>query len=152
MKSAHRSITVKTVLCVTIPLTLLFIFINSALPPALSSAESEAAGGFLTLIFPEGTLFHTLIVGNIRKIAHFAEFFVLGIQIALWVCLFTSRYKLTLPLSLFAVSGVAALDEVIQIFSGRGPSVFDVMLDVFGASVALGLVYSVYFVIKLEKR
>lgn len=153
MNREKRLSTAKIILVTLILATLAFILINSMLPPEISSAESNSAGGFFALIFPEGTFLHTLIVPNIRKIAHFAEFFALGTEIALYVCFYTRRYSVFVPASFFALQTVALLDETVQIFSGRGPSVSDVWLDTLGGVCAYLLVYTPYFLIsKINNR
>ena len=70
----------------------------------------------------------------VRKLAHFCEFFVYGIELQLFFALSKSRknaFLLALSHGLFT----ALVDETIQIFSGRGPMIQDVWLDFSGMAV-----------------
>lgn len=122
----------KIVLLVLMAATLGFIFVNSCLPSDVSSAESDAVGGFIASIFPEDTWMYEFLSNNIRKLAHFSEFGAFGAEIAIYVFLFFEDTRravlLSLPIPFFA----GFFDETIQIFSGRGPMISDVWIDVFG--------------------
>lgn len=118
-------------LLLLILLTVVFIFARSAKTGEESTAESDAVEGILTVILPSGSTFTDFVLTNLRKIAHFTEFGLLGILTALFTA--------TLPLSprRFAREGifgffVAFSDETVQIFSSRGPAIADVWLDVGG--------------------
>ena len=143
----ERNRVVKIVLCVLIAATLAFIFVNSCLPREVSSAESEAVGGFISLIFPEGTLMNDLLAGNVRKIAHFSEFGALGAELVLYILLFSNDVKRALILHLTAPFVIGLVDETIQIFSDRGPQISDVWIDAAGcfcfALLTLGIYYAV---------
>lgn len=122
----------KYILICTISLTLAFIYIQSMLPREVSGEESGAVAGFLAGILPEGAWLTEFLVKNIRKIAHFVEYAALGTEIALYVNLYMQKRRdnllVALPFGLLA----GFLDETVQIFSGRGPSVTDVWLDFSG--------------------
>ncbi len=127
---------------------LLFIFINSALPKAVSSEESSAVASFLAGIFPPSTAFGAFVAEYIRKIAHFLEYGALGVEMAVYAFFFSSK-----PLKctrLFAISEffVAFLDESIQILSSRGPAIADVWIDVFGFFTFYSLVILLSIIIK----
>lgn len=118
-------------LLLLILLTVAFIFSRSVRTRTESTAESDAVEGFLSTILPSDSTLTEFILTNLRKIAHFTEFGLLGILTALFTA--------TLPLSprRFAWEGVfgffvAFLDETIQIFSSRGPAIADVWIDVGG--------------------
>jgi VanZ family protein len=75
----------------------------------------------------------------IRKLAHFGEYLLMGLFAggAVSQLGFKSRHAL----SALALTLVAALvDETIQVFSGRGPSVLDVWIDAAGAAIGLVIV------------
>ncbi len=75
----------------------------------------------------------------LRKIAHFSEFAVLG---GVFAMLFLGKKAY---LKAFLLSAVcAAFDETIQMFSGRGNSVFDVLLDSFGAACGVLVVFIIF--------
>lgn len=92
---------------------------------------------------------------TVRKLAHFAEFAVLGVlaTATLWQFGF-SHYLLLSP----AVCAFAATtDECIQLFvPGRGPAVLDVLLDIsggiFGALCAWLLLRFILYIINKKKK
>ncbi len=104
-------------------------------------ASAEQSGGIVETLrglIPFLSEFeHEEIDVVIRKTAHFVEFASLGFLSALFTYfLFDSdhryfRYRcvITAMLCLF----VASTDEMIQLFSGRGDQVKDVILDFSGA-------------------
>ena len=137
----------KYLLPALILLNLLFIYTQSALPPETSGAESDAVGEIVGEIIPPETKPGAFIQINLRKIAHFVEFFSLGILSALYVALELKRKSfvaLSYPASLLA----AFFDESIQMLSGRGPSIFDVWLDFAGFFISASLTYLVFFTAK----
>ncbi len=71
----------------------------------------------------------------VRKAAHFCEFAALGTMFLLWIK--EHAVQMELRLSLCALVGVSVplIDETIQIFSGRGPALSDVWLDISGYTV-----------------
>lgn len=131
---------INIILLVLIFSTVLFIFSRSMLSREASSEESRTVGGLIAVIFPRGTILGDFVQDNIRKIAHFAEFFVLGIELSVYAYLCMKRKPYVLFAYLFAFM-VAFFDETIQIFSGRGPSILDVWIDFLGAFFAFTLIY-----------
>ena len=129
-------------------LTLCLIWAHSAMGKESSSAESawvyQHVKWFLGLFFgPERVTEHF-----IRKLAHVTEYFVLGVDMLL---LNWERVETQIGAAfdvLLRCSFCALIDETIQIFSGRGPSIRDVWLDTFGA--AAGII-TTRFVITLWK-
>lgn len=132
--------TAKITLIILIVLTLLFIFSQSMLSKEESSKESNAVGGIIAEILPPGTPVGDYVQSNLRKIAHFAEFFLLGSEVAVFVYFFVKRKPYTLFAYLFALV-VALLDETVQIFSERGPAISDVWIDFFGFATAFTLLF-----------
>ncbi|MBO5316012.1 MAG: VanZ family protein [Clostridia bacterium] len=134
------------ILLLTSAVTILSFFIQSALPPAISSAESDTVSGFLGILIPEDTVIGGFIHSNIRKIGHFCEYGLLGIQLALLTALSLTERKerLAFIFHIFALI-VALIDETVQIFSGRGPSVSDVWLDFLGFTVLFAFTYGIIF-------
>lgn len=113
---------VPTVLLVTT----LVIWGNSMMPP---SQSSQMSGG-LTLWLQE-VLHLPLSEHLIRKAGHFCEYALLGAEYAL--CLGKERrsgQRIFNCLALGLMTAVA--DESIQILSGRGPMVADILLDFSG--------------------
>lgn len=128
-KGSHRPLTVLIIL------TLALIWGHSLLGREASSEESgfvmELVEPVLEIIVGEGNVTEFLV----RKLAHFTEFFVLGLEMLTFFAyrkpLFPQAFLLALTHGFFA----AFLDETIQIFSGRGPMIQDVWLDVSGFAV-----------------
>lgn len=135
IKTRKRMIWCVTLIC----LNILFIWGNSLLVREISSAISKIVGTILSWFFPgpedlvEGTG-----QGVLRKIAHFTEFFTLGMLLA-W--LWGMRQK-TYWLPALIGLAVACIDETIQIFvPGRGPGVRDVLIDFAGVALGIGVLY-----------
>ena len=123
---------IKTILIAGIFATLAFIFTQSALPPEISSAESDASAEIIAEILPTDTALGGFVFDNIRKIAHFVEFGILGLELAIFVLLFSENKKKAVPKTLIFAFFTAFMDETIQIFSGRVAAVGDVWLDMAG--------------------
>ena len=138
-------------------LTVGFIFTQSLLSRETSGEESAAVSGWLSNIFPTSTALGAFIFDNIRKIAHFIEFGILGTEFSLYALLYSKEKIKGLLCVLPASFCVAFLDETLQIFSGRGPSIADVWLDFFGALTFSAICFTFYFLalkltLKLSKK
>ncbi len=132
--------------------TIWFIFSNSLEIGAVSSAHSEEArriiNGVLTKMGFEG-----LTSYQIRKLAHFAEFAVLGFWFMCCLRVYTRHYVRHISWPLLLGLGIANVDETIQIYvSGRSSSVMDVWIDfggvcvgVAGAFLLIAFVGSVFY-------
>ena len=106
-----------------------FILTRSMKTAAESSVESLQVLQRLQRLFPHLTV-HTL-----RKLAHFSEFFLLGLPAALLYGLW-KRPSVLWPMLGCAL--IAAADETIQLFfDGRSGEVRDVALDCLGAACAV---------------
>jgi len=122
-----------TILSIIILATLAFIWIHSCMDREDSSMES---GFVYDLLCPFFELF--MGKGNVtehfmRKLAHFTEFFGLGLELMLFMRLEFLKVKPVLPVNAWVFGTFCALiDETIQLFSGRGPAVQDVWLDSAG--------------------
>ena len=142
----------KKILVLLMLATVAFIFIQSSMSPEKSAEQSDKVGEIVEEIIPPDTTAGEFVKLNLRKIAHFVEFALLGLEISAYVCLFARRKNVILasyPLALF----IAFFDETIQIFSGRGSSVKDVWLDFLGFSTASAIVYiAVFSVLFVSKR
>ena len=135
----------RKILIVIILLTLLFIWGNSLFDREQSARESNFA---LELLTPVLEIF--LGKGNVtehfvRKLAHFSEFFALGVELLWFFSLNTSgKEQTSFGIILLALSHSilsALTDETIQIFSGRGPAIPDVWLDTAGAAFGIIAAY-----------
>ena len=123
-------------------LNILFIWGNSLLPGEISGAISRFVKDVLAkLLFflPQGSepeAGH----GLLRKLAHFTEFACLGVLLS-WLL---AMVKKPVFLAFFCGTAVAALDETIQRFvPGRGPSVWDVLIDASGVLLGVMILYIV---------
>ena len=106
-----------------------FILTRSMKPASLSSEESTWALHLVQEVLPRATDHF------VRKLAHFTEFFVLGLLLG-GCCGLLWRPVLRLPL--LGCVGIAALDELVQRFyEGRSGELRDVLLDSLGALCAL---------------
>ena len=112
--------------------TVAFIFYNSSLPPEKSSEQSSVVGDIIAGIIPPETEAGGFIQKYLRKIAHFTEYGLLGVELTLLVLIYSKRRVRHFLLSLTAAVFVALTDETVQMFSKRGPSVYDVWIDVGG--------------------
>lgn len=137
----------RRILLVLLILTLAFIWGHSLVPKSISADES---GRTLKLLYPLLSLFlDTKDITNhfVRKMAHFTEYAVLGIELRTLIGIYRRNGKTVLfnkemvfvPTVLYAFF-TAFIDETIQIFSGRGPQIADVWLDVFGSFCCAGIV------------
>lgn len=135
---------INVALLLLIALTLIFIYAQSMKPEEVSKADSDKVSEIVGEIIPPTTKPGAYLQNNIRKVAHFTEFFLLGTEIGIYIVLFMRKYKtvlLSYPLGLI----LAFFDESIQILSDRGPMISDVWVDLFGFSTAITLVYAVLF-------
>jgi hypothetical protein len=129
---------------VLIALTVLGIWGQSLLGQELSAAQSESVQGLLGRLFGEW-IYDTFWYQYIRKVAHFAEYALLGIE---WMGYRLSmREKKRPSWWLLCAFGpmVAVCDELLQFVSARAPRATDVLLDVAGyacgAAVIFGLAW-----------
>ena len=124
--------------------TLCFIWSNSMVGKEGSASLSRTVTAWLNGIgIPVTEHF-------VRKSAHFCEFGLLGCELILLFRLRSGVRFQDLCNAAFAALLSAVTDETIQIFSGRGSQVQDVVLDYSGALTGILLVS---FIIQLiEKR
>lgn len=127
------------IVCILTALTVIFIFSRSIPDKVDSDKESSRVVALFELVFGEGNVNGKLV----RKLAHFTEFATLGAELSvlLWVM---RKKSLQAYLNVtFAAATVALCDETIQIFSGRGPQVQDVWLDISGAVFGIALLLGI---------
>ena len=114
-----------------------FIWGNSMLPAETSAAMSSAVKRLLMFWLPDGEAPVMQGTGLLRKIAHVLEFASLGV---LW-CWYLLMGKRRPALAYLPGLCTACIDETIQCFApGRGPRVTDVMIDLGGFSLGLGII------------
>ena len=130
---------VRIILLIAIICATVFIWSNSLMSKAGSAEQSDKVAGWIERLLTNDGMYDLTATGAwilkyLRKIAHFLEF--MGLSMLL------SAYKLTFPRkekiwALLYAPAVAIVDEIIQIFSGRGPAVSDVLLDCCGAATGM---------------
>lgn len=112
-----------------------FIFYNSSMPGVESHKASQLIGAILTgmgkwfgIDVPQQNLDY-----NIRKLAHFCEFAMLGILLCNVYAAFGVSHRTATGYILFLGLAVAVTDEYIQFYTpGRSCLITDVVLDFFG--------------------
>ena len=136
--------------------TVLFILVNSMLPPEKSSEQSDTVKDIIVEILPDDSKAESFVEEYIRKIAHFTEYGLLGVELALYLMLFTKRRPKTLALFALTPFFVGFTDETIQRFSERGPSIDDVWTDVGGFIlfylIALAALFAIFFTVSRVKK
>ncbi len=135
---------------VLIALTLVFIWRNSAMSVTASSNLSNKVAAIVKDILPSGAA-EDFVVKYIRKIAHFTEYGLLGIEVTVYLVLSDIKPAF-MPLSILFSFIVGLFDECIQIFTGRGNSMKDVALDVAGYTFYAALTYAFFLVLILVSK
>ena len=135
-------------LSLLIVLTLAFIFGNS-LDDRQESAEKSAR--FERIVEPvlralPYDRLHTreALATVTRKLAHYAEFFLLGAQIMALAILTRQVPPVRKRFILLFCLVIACADELLQFVSLRAPRVQDALLDTFGALCGILFVHGVY--------
>ena len=125
--------------------TLCFIWSNSLVGKEGSASLSRTVTAWLNGIgIPVTEHF-------VRKSAHFCEFGLLGCELMLLFWLRSGVRFQNLCNAAFAALLSAVTDETIQIFSGRGSQVQDVVLDFSGALTDILLVSLIISLIEKRK-
>ena len=144
-----------TILSCVIAATLSFIWIHSCMGQEESAEESgfffEVLGPVLEIFAGKGNVTELFI----RKLAHFTEFFGLGLELMLFMRLVLIRSPKVIRFINAWVLGTmcALIDETIQIFSGRGPMIQDVWLDSAGCFCGvLVMMFGIMIVDRKKKR
>ena len=118
----------KRLLTVLLICMLVFIWGNSLLSRDDSAAFSGGTAEWLRRLgipLEDDTI--------LRKLAHCVEFGLLGCELSALLRLRGMKGLQNVCYSALAAFFIAAADETIQIFSGRGAQVSDVLLDFTGA-------------------
>lgn len=86
---------------------------------------------------------------HVRKIAHAVEFAMLGITLDLMLAILGKINGHTVAHAASVILAVAVADETIQLFTGRGASVSDIVLDFAGGMAGLVLTLVLFGVLRL---
>ena len=131
-----------------------FIFAQSLLPGQISSGQST---GIVELINPILTSINIHISPNnlsfiIRKLAHFIEFFILGV---IWFFIYKQWFNKITHFIVVLAHGLftAITDESIQYFvEGRAAQVTDILIDFLGVIVSYALLSMILVYIDNKKQ
>ena len=127
--------TAQIILILLVLSTVAFAFYQSLLPMEQSTEQSNKVGEIIEEIIPPDTKPGEYVQKNLRKLAHFTEFFFLGLWSSLYVMIFARKVRNALLVLPFGIM-IGLLDETVQIFSKRGSSVTDVWIDSLGYATA----------------
>ena len=132
--------------------TLAFIWGSSMLPKTQSAEQSggvfSAVKVVFDAIFGEGVITPEIF----RKLAHGAEFLLLGVELNLLLFIIKKYDYKTIYLPVVIGLGVGIIDECIQILSDRGPMVTDALIDFGGVVVASLIFFIVWLIVKKIKN
>ncbi len=131
--------TAQILLLLLILATIAHAFYQSSLPMKESAENSSKVEKIIEEIIPPDTKPGAFVKENIRKLAHFTEFLLLGLWCILFVLLLKRKKGGAVSLLPFGMI-IALFDETVQIFSKRGSSVTDIWIDVLGYVSAVALV------------
>ncbi len=144
MNGKRVRVILRILLILLIFATVAHAFYQSSLPVNESAEVSDKVGEIIEEIIPPETSAGQLVQKNIRKLAHFTEFAFLGLWASLYALFFMKRKNALVAILPFGLI-TATLDETVQIFSKRGPSVKDIWIDMAGYSFSALTVFSVFF-------
>ena len=135
--------------CILIALTVCFIFNNSSFSKEESAAQSESLASFIKPIIDfANRLSFNEFEHIVRKLAHFSEFGLLGVELALLAFHISRKFKpRDAVYAAFASLLIADLDEFLQLFTERGSMVSDVFIDFSGALCGIAAGYILMAVI-----
>lgn len=143
MSKANRRISgekLKTAFIILTIATVAVIWFNSALPKPISGVQSTITEQIVEKVIPGEMPFFDYAVSHIRKSAHIIEYGVLGAEMFFLNVVFSKKklngglfYKIQKLWNTVSVPlAIAVADESIQILSGRGPLIQDVLIDMAG--------------------
>ena len=124
-------------------LTTLLIWGQSLLTRDISSAQSGAVQDLLRRLFGDG-IYSSFLYQNIRKVAHFTEYAVLGAAWAGFRLCVPPTHRPTWWLMIGAGPLTATCDELLQFISARAPQVTDVLLDCSGYFVGFAVMFGIF--------
>ena len=135
--------------------------------PEMSSEESSFVKEIVEAVVQSVSNNETFTIPEIviRKSAHFFEYAVLGLELTILITInkaeplsddkkrgLIKRIFFFYPTAFIFSLLVASLDETIQYFTGRYSSVWDVLLDMTGASFSIGIYLLVSSLIRKKRK
>ena len=140
MKARQKRRRWNILLGILLAATLCFIWGNSLLSREDSAELSVWVTEWLTQ-FMENLPLQQPDEHVIRKLAHFGEFALLGLELAALFFLNRGRTFQSAIISALCALAAASVDETLQFFSHRAPMVKDVLLDLTGALTGILLLW-----------
>ena len=156
----------KIIISILILLTVVFIWGHSFMTPEMSTEESSFVKEIVEAVVQSVSNNEAFTIPEIviRKSAHFFEYAILGLELVILITINKSlqadddkkRGLIKKLLSLYPTAFIISLlvgfvDETIQYFTGRYSSVWDVLLDMTGASFSI-LVFLLLRVLFLHRK
>ena len=150
-KSNNTKKTIRLILSFVILLTVLIIWGHSFMTPEISTEESSFVKEIVEAVVQSVSNNEAFTIPEvvIRKSAHFIEYAILGLELVIFITINKSlpdddkkRGLIKKLLSLYPTAFIISLlvgfvDETIQYFTGRYSSIWDVLLDLAGASFSI---------------
>ena len=151
-KSENTKKTIRLIISVIILLTVIIIWGHSFMTPEMSTEESSFVKEIVEAVVQSVSNNEAFTIPEIviRKSAHFIEYAILGLELVILITINKrmqsdddkKRGLIKKLLSLYPTASVFSLlvgsvDETIQYFTGRYSSIWDVLLDLAGASFSI---------------
>lgn len=139
MQKADRwALIFKTVFTLITLSVIWFIFSNSAEIAEVSGGKSALVTAWLNQLLQALSLGLRLSEALVRKLAHFAEYTLLGFWLVLTLRVYTRRVLPYISWPLFLGLATAVTDETLQTFiPGRAGQLRDVCIDFAGVSAGI---------------
>ena len=166
-KSIKKNKIFRVIMTVIILVTVAIIWGHSFMTPEMSTEESSFVKEIVEAVVQSVSHNEAFVIPEvvIRKSAHFFEYAVLGLELAILITINKSEsltddkkrgliknifsfYPTAFILSLL----VASVDETIQYFTGRYSSFWDVLLDMTGASFSIGIFLLLRSLIRKKRK
>lgn len=129
-----------------------FIIYNSLQPVAESTEESLGVLAWIEPLLEKFVGAGNVTDGLVRKLAHFAEFSLLGVFI-MALCAASGRARFqSLTNCLFFGLLTAVCDESLQMLTDRSPEVKDILLDFAGIIIGTLIVFAVYHIVSYLRK
>lgn len=107
-----------------------------------SFVSSSRSGKIVDTVSTYLTLSEEILTFLIRKSAHLALYFILGVLVFSLIREYTKETAKLIIFTLAVVATYAVIDETHQMFvSGRSGEIRDVLIDVTGAAIGIGVYY-----------
>ena len=166
MDKSKNTKRIRLILSIIILLTVIIIWGHSFMTPEMSTEESSFVKEIVEAVVQSVSNNEAFTIPEIviRKSAHFFEYAVLGLELVILITINKSlqadddkkRGLIKKLLSLYPTAFIISLlvgfvDETIQYFTGRYSSIWDVLLDLAGASFSM-LVFLLIRVLFLRRR